>query len=116
MGSLHLVAQTAFDELLSSWRAHAAMRERPDATIPQLSSARKRLDDARTHMHMLRVAMYPRDDEKEEALVTTLCTSLDEIVYLSWTRRVLGEPDLLRCVCGETFSTRRATEDEIAAD
>ena len=104
MGSLHLVAQTAFDDLLARWRSHHALTCRNDVSVPRLSDSRRKLDIARNRMHALRAAMYPTRSERQEVLATVLCCALDEVVHLNWTRRDPADPTRLQCICGESVA------------
>jgi hypothetical protein len=103
VGTLHIVADTAFDELLTRWRHHIQLRERIDANLAELGTSRLMLDRARAQMNVLRAAMYPTDSELEEVVVTTLCPSLGEVVHLNWTRRDPLDAQALQCVCGQSF-------------
>jgi len=54
-------------------------------------------------MHMLRAALYPTTSEREEIVVSVLCSDLDEVVHLNWTRRDHTTAGTMTCVCGERF-------------
>lgn len=106
--ALHLVAENALDELLRCWRRHNDLQQGA-APVTKLAASRQDLDRARDRMHRIREVIYPNSIESGEVLVTTLCTSLDEVVHLNWRHRSPDRPGEFVCVCGERLaSTGRA--------
>jgi len=99
--ALHYLAESAFDDLLTAWRAHDALRVSSRASVQQLGTSRMALEGARDRMHRLRSALYPNPDELQAVLATALCPTLDEIVYLNVGHRDAQRPGNARCPCGE---------------
>ena len=67
-----------------------------------MGQSRAALEDARTRMRRIRLAMYPTDEERDEALIGALCPVLDEFVYLSWTHQRGHGSRQMECPCGES--------------
>jgi hypothetical protein len=99
--ALHLLAESAFDDLLAAWRTHWRAKNSTRATHMQLGQARIGLEDARSRMKQIRVAMYPNEDERSATLVGALCPVLDEFVHLSWTHQFGAGSRQMMCPCGE---------------
>ncbi|MEE9414649.1 MAG: hypothetical protein V3V01_05140 [Acidimicrobiales bacterium] len=101
MGTLHYIAESAFDELLTCWRSHNDEQRRDKRSVTRLNRSRAELDLARDRMNRLRVVMYPTPDELAETLLTTLCPTLDQVVHLGWRHRDPANPGHLACFCGQ---------------
>ena len=99
--TLHFLAESAFDDLLTAWREHWRVRNHGSATVAQLGKARIALEEARTRMNRIRVAMYPTDEELDGTLVGALCPVIDEFVYLTWSHQFGPGSRQLLCPCGE---------------
>ncbi len=97
---LHYAVEAAFDNLLTTWRAHQDIVKRKSTTVQQRASARIALDDARRRMHRLRIAMYPEPDEIELIMDSIWCEVLDSVVHFRWTDRDDRYPGNVRCACG----------------
>ena len=97
---LHLAVETAFDDLLASWRAHKHNQE-VEVAVTELAASRDRLDKARNRMHQLRTAIYPEEIELESIIESVWCESLDVVVHLRWVDRDPVRPGCLACACGE---------------
>ena len=98
--ALHFLAESAFDDLLASWREYDRVRKIEPTDVPKLGEARIRLDDARSRMNKIRLAMYPNKDERDGSLIVALCPTLDRIVHLSWTHSAGPGSRQLHCPCG----------------
>lgn len=88
--ALHLLLDTAVDDLLCRWRAHDDLRRRPNATCKQLAQSRAELEVARRRACALRKAFNPTRENLPEGTFV-FCTHLEQVVHL---RQGLG------CVCG----------------
>jgi hypothetical protein len=105
--ALHYLAEAAFDDLLMAWRHHDDLKARPRTAVTRLAASRRSLDEARHRMRRLREALYPTAEEHEDVLVTALCTTLDEVVHLSWQHVHPHRPGAAVCVCGELIAIHR---------
>lgn len=101
VGSLHYIAESAFDDLLACWRRHDDLGRHVKTSVTRLARSRSDLDLARDRMQRLRVVMYPTPDELTETLLTTLCPTLDQVVHLGWRHRDPANPGHLACLCGQ---------------
>lgn len=91
------VFERGFSELLAAWRAWDDGRRRR-LDLAELAERRRRLDEARTAVGELRVALYP--DEPGWAAMVALCPATAAPVHI---RRRAGEPNGT-CACGEPVS------------
>lgn len=97
---LHYAVEAAFEDLLTTWRAHHDTVHRRSATVQQRAQARMALDDARQRMHRLRIAMYPEPDEIELVIDSIWCEALDSVVHVRWADRDPMRPGNFQCACG----------------
>lgn len=98
---LHVAVESAFDDLLTAWRAHSDRQRASKVDVVELAASRTRLDKARATMHKLRIAIYPEHIEMESVLKTLWCESLDVVVHLRESNRHLDRPGNLVCPCGQ---------------
>jgi len=97
---LHMVVETAFDDLLTTWRAHTSRQQNPNVAVCDLAQSRAALDRARNRMHALRIAIHPEDHEKESIVESVWCETLETVVHLRWTDRDPDRPGNYSCACG----------------
>ena len=97
---LHMAVETAFDDLLATWRTHCSRQANPQTAIADLAQSRAALDRARNRMHQLRIAIYPETDEEESIVESLWCETLETVVHLRWVDQDPVRPGNYRCVCG----------------
>lgn len=102
---LHFVVESAFEDLLATWRAHQAIQDRTtrsfdDAHLAKLATSRQSLDRARTRMHQLRMAVYPENHEIESIVESVWCESYETVVHLRWVDQHPTKPGNFVCTCG----------------
>ena len=97
---LHLAVESAFDDLLCTWRTHEHRQRQSGITVRELAASRHALDTARDRMHKLRTTIYPEADELESIVESVWCETLDVVVHLRWTDRHPTRPGNFHCSCG----------------
>ena len=112
---LHLAVESAFDDLLATWRAHQSRQTQQRSTVSELAHSRLTLDRARHRMHKLRTTIYPDADELESIVETVWCETLETVVHLRWTDRHHTHVDNFACACGrpvpvDSHALRRRNE------
>jgi len=100
-----MAVESAFDDLLTNWRAHEALKGRSkqpanDAVVTELARSRQALDKSRTRMHQLRVAIYPEADEIESIVESVWCEPYEIVVHLRWVDQHPTKPGNFVCACG----------------
>lgn len=99
---LHRVLDEAFDELLSCFREHDDLRRSRSAPLRRLAQARIDLDQARSRVHRLRLALHPYGNDVDLIGRAVLCGRLDEVVHiprLGITRT--DDIEWFVCICGD---------------
>lgn len=113
--ALHFLAESAFDDLLASWREYDRVRNIEPMSVRQLGKARIQLDEARTRMNKIRLAMYPNEEERDSSLVVALCATLDQVVHLSWTHSGGPGSRQLYCPCGHVVLMPKSAGGRLVA-
>lgn len=99
---LHQMLDDAFAELLARFRVHDDLRRSAGAPLTQLARARIELDESRSKVHRLRLALHPYGNDIELIGQTVLCERLDEVVHVP--RMDLTRSNGIEwfvCVCGD---------------
>lgn len=97
---LHMAVESAFEDLLATWRAHDSRRGRSGVSVADLAATRTALDHARRRVHRLRIAIHPESAELESVVQTLWCETLDCVVHVRWTDRHPTRPGNFACPCG----------------
>lgn len=111
--ALHFLAESAFDDLLASWREYDRVRNIEPTDVIRLGAARTQLDDARWRMNKIRLAMYPNEEERDSSLVVALCSTLDQVVHLSWNHSGGPGSRQLYCPCGHVVAVPETAGDRL---
>ena len=105
---LHFLAEEAFDDLLTTWRAVDDVRHaRRELSLRRRDELHRSLDAARDRMRRLRLALHPEPDVRARARLSVLCDTLDVVVHLGDEHVDDNRPGCFRCACGDLVPIHR---------
>lgn len=106
---LHFLAEEAFDDLLTTWRAvDDVRRSRRAHSVRHRDELHRSLIAARDRMRRLRLALHPEPSERARASLSLLCDTLDVVVHLGDEHIDDNRPGCFRCACGDLIPIDRA--------
>ena len=99
---LHRVLDDAFAELLSCFRDHDDLRRSRSAPLHRLARARVDLEEARSRVHRLRLALHPYGNDVALIGSSVLCERLDEVVHIPHLGITRADGvEWFSCICGD---------------